>query len=117
MGYSNQIDVYMKDFDEKAQTRMKMLREKIHEMVPEVEEAFSWSMPTFKYKGHNLCHFAKAKNHLGFYPGSDPIARLKEELGSYATSKGTITFKDGEDLPWPLIEKVIKACVDREEKR
>ena len=42
-----------------------MIRKTIKEAAPEAEEAISYQMPTFKYKG-NLVYFAAYKNHIGF---------------------------------------------------
>ena len=101
------IDNYMADFPEEVQKRMKLIRETIHNIIPEIKEKISWSMPTF-YLKKNIAHFAGYKNHIGFYPGVEAIEIFKEELSPYKTSKGTIQFPHNKPLPIHLIEKIIR---------
>ncbi len=62
------IDEYIMLYPPEIQEKLNALRALIHSAAPEVTEAISWRMPTFKLYG-NLVHFAVFKNHIGLYPG------------------------------------------------
>ena len=64
-----------------------------------------------------LVGFAAFKNHCSFFPGARPIAKYKDELKAYETSKGTIRFPVDKPLPAALVKKLVKARIDENEKR
>lgn len=101
------IDDYIAQRPQTPQLKMVLLRKLIHDTVPEVSEKISWSMPTFQWKGKNLCHFAANKQHLGFYPGPAAIVAFANELADYQTSKGAIQFPYTEEIPVDLVRKII----------
>lgn len=106
------IDEYISNFSGETKEKLVTIRETIHEVAPEATEKISYGIPTFYLNG-NLVHFAGYKTHIGFYPGSVPIAKFKNELVSYKTSKGTIQFPLDKPLPLNLITKITKACIER----
>ena len=106
------IDEYISNFSGVTKEKLEIIRETIHEVVPEATEKISYGIPTFYLNG-NLVHFAGYKTHIGFYPGSVPITEFKKELSKYKTSKGTVQFPLDSPLPIELIQKITKACVKR----
>lgn len=75
--------------------------------APEAKETIKYGMPTFVGE-KNLCHFASAKQHLGFYPTPSAIAHFEKELSKYKTSKGAVQFPLDKPLPKTLIIKMVK---------
>lgn len=104
---SKAIDDYIALWPEAVRLKMDQTRSLIHETVPEVSEQISWSMPTFQWRGKNLCHFAGHKQHLGFYPGPAAIVAHAKALEGYKTSKGAIQFPYSDELPIDLMKKII----------
>ena len=77
-----------------------LLRNIIHQAVPEVKEEWKWG-PHFSYKGM-LCGIWPFKNHVSlvFFKGSvlsDPYQWLK--IGENNINNRMIQFKEGEDIP------------------
>ena len=103
----NNIDEYISQFPIETQFKLKSIREFINNNFPEVSEAMSYGMPTFRLNG-NLVHFAGYKNHLGFYPGSSGVANFLNKLTQYKTSKGAIQFPIDEPIPFELIKEIIE---------
>lgn len=101
------IDEYINSFPEEIQQILNKLRRTVREAAPDAVEAISYQMPTFKLDGKNLVHFAAFRTHIGFYPTPSGIETLKEELSSYITGKGTITFHLGQTIPYDLVKKVV----------
>jgi uncharacterized protein YdhG (YjbR/CyaY superfamily) len=64
-------------------------------------------MPGFKYKGKYLAGYNAFKNHLSFFPTALPIETLKNKLGDYKISEGTIQFT----LTNPIADELIRELV------
>lgn len=104
------IDEYIEAQKDEIKPLLKKVRKTIRKALPEAEERYSWSMPTW-WQGKNLIHFAAMKNHLGLYPGPEAIEAFKDELDEKGLhySKGAIRFPyDKIDLQ--LIEKIAGWC-------
>ncbi len=101
------IDEYHAMFPPEVQEQLEKLRKIIKESAPHAEETISYNMPAFK-TSKVLVYYAAYKNHIGFYPTSQPITVFKEELTKYKTSKGAIQFPLNKSFPAALIKKIVK---------
>ena len=110
------IDEYISGCPESIQSVLEQLRATIKEAAPEAEEKISYQLPTFTLVG-NLVHFGAFKNHIGLYPGPGVIAAFKEDLSDYPVSKGTVQFPNSKPLPFELIAKMVKFCVQQNLER
>ena len=107
------IDGYIALQDLEKQQKLRELRTIISKVVPaETKETIAYKMPTFRYNG-NLIHFAQFKNHIGIYPGPDPIEAFKEQLSCYKTSKGAIQIPNNKPLDEELIKNLVQYNVDK----
>lgn len=103
------IDEYQQAFSGEIVVRMQTVREIIHEVVPEVEEAISYQIPCFKYKGY-LIYYAAFQHHLSLSNpfSADFLAHFKDDLKNYKTSKAVIQFPLDKPLPTTLIKEMVK---------
>lgn len=101
------IGQYISGFSPEIQEKLKIIRELVHNSVPEAVETISYQMPAFKYKGKMLVYFAAFKNHIGFYATPESNLAFKEELSEYKTSKGTIQLPYNKPVPTELLRKII----------
>ena len=106
------IDDYIADFPDDVQVLLEKVRATIRKAAPKAEEALKYGIPTFVLNG-NLIHFGGYKNHIGLYPGSKPVEEFKEELAGYEVSKGTVRFPLDKRIPFGMIGKITKFCVQR----
>lgn len=93
--------------DQQSRLALQHIREMVHELVSPIEETKGYGIPTFKYKGKNLLHFAAYKDHLSLFPASSAIDVYKSGLGDFKLSKGTIQFTPDHPLPDELLKKII----------
>jgi uncharacterized protein YdhG (YjbR/CyaY superfamily) len=101
------IDEYHSLQTTEIEEKLNELRVIIKEVAKECTETISYNMPAFKlYKV--LVYYAAYKNHIGFYPTSQPIIAFEEELKPYKTSKGAIQFPLDKALPKELIQRIVK---------
>jgi uncharacterized protein YdhG (YjbR/CyaY superfamily) len=89
------------------------LRTIIKEVAKDCMETISYNMPAFKLK-KILVYYAAYKNHIGFYPTSQPIIAFEEELKPYKTSKGAIQFPLDKVFPKELIQRIVKFRMEME---
>ncbi len=106
----NAIDEYLKGVPAPMRSALQDLRATIAKAAPKAEEAISYSMPAFKYKGRVLVYFAAFKNHCSFFPASGRILEtFKAELDGFRTSKGTLQFTPDKPIPKRTLQKIVKA--------
>jgi uncharacterized protein YdhG (YjbR/CyaY superfamily) len=108
--YLNQLN----DVEKPILTR---LRELVYELVPDAEDAFSYGIPTYRYKGKYMIGFASNKKFMSIYPGAEVISAFRKELAPYKLSKGTISFTVENPLPDELLRNIIQLCRDGIEQR
>lgn len=110
---SEAIAGYLSGFEQDRALKMQALQNLIHEFEPDIQEAFSYGMPTFKYKKKTVFHFAAAKNHLGIYPGPEAVAAFGELLQGYICTKGSVHLSWAEPLPEKLIHSILQYNIER----
>ena len=106
------IDEYIADFPDDVRPLLEKVRATIRKAAPKAEEAVKYGIPTFVLHG-NLIHFGGAKNHIGLYPGASPVVHFKDELSDYECSKGTVRFPLDKRIPFGLIGRITKFCIER----
>jgi uncharacterized protein YdhG (YjbR/CyaY superfamily) len=99
------VDGYLATVPGEARARFEELRSTVKALAPRAVESISYGMPTFKYGGQRLAHFAAWKSHCALY-GMNADAH-RDELAAYDTSRGTIRFPLDEPLPEPLVKALV----------
>lgn len=90
---------------------LEQLRRTIKSIVPDAVEVISYQIPTFKLNGRMLVSYAAFNEHCSFFPGAGPTETHKDELKSFATSKGTVRFTPEKPLPTALIKKLVRTRI------
>jgi uncharacterized protein YdhG (YjbR/CyaY superfamily) len=105
---AEEIDAYLDSLEEPKRTTLSQLRRAILMILPEAEQAISYSAPAFKVDGKTIAGFAAFKNHLSYLPHSGSVfPELREELAGYSMSSGALRFKIDDPLPQALVGKLI----------
>ena len=110
------VDAYIAGFKPEVRDVLKKIRQTIRTAAPDAEEKIAYGMPAFALKGP-LVYFAAFQRHLGFFPTPTGIARFKDELAAYKTSKGTVRFPMGKPIPYGLIARIVKCRVKENRAR
>ena len=106
---AKEIEAYIARAPRGVQGKLKELRSAIKQ-----DESISYRMPYYSYKGR-LAWFALMKNHIGLYLRPPVIAEHKRELTAYKTTKSAIHFALDKKLPIPLIKKLVRARMKKNE--
>jgi uncharacterized protein YdhG (YjbR/CyaY superfamily) len=106
------IDEFLASVPEDQRAALQQLRATIHAAQPGLEEAISYGVPAFKYKGKPFVSMGAAKAHCAFYVQSPAVMDAHAaELAGYDTAKGTVRFKPDDPLPAELVTKLVRARV------
>ena len=103
---SQWIDDYIAKCPESTASKLSELRNAIKDVVPEVSEAVSYKIPTFRLNGKNMLHYAAYEHHIGLYATPDGHAEFEEELNQYKRGKGSVQFPLEQPLPLDLITRI-----------
>lgn len=112
MSTTQTIDQYIEHFPDEVKLILQKIRSVITDSAGDAVETISYQLPTFKYKGKNLVHFAAFKNHIGFYPTPSGITAFQDELSKYKFSKGSVQFPMDEPIPYDLIARITRFRVN-----
>jgi uncharacterized protein YdhG (YjbR/CyaY superfamily) len=86
------------------------VRTVVEDVAPEAEEDVSYGMPAFLYAGRPLLGFRAAKRHLSIFPFSPAaIEAIKDRLGGFDLSKGTIRFSPDSPVPKDVLADLVRA--------
>ena len=70
----------------------------------------AYGLPAFRLHDKVVAGFAAYRNHLSYLPHSGSVlSRLRDEVASYATSKGALQFAVDKPLPKGLVKKLVEA--------
>lgn len=107
------IDDLLVDIPADHRKELERIRTIIKQVCPDAKEVMTYGMPGFKYRGKYLISFANFKDHMSLFPGAEPIERLKDELKTYKTSKGTVQFTLDNNISDNLVKRIVQLAMSR----
>lgn len=106
------VDAYIEQQPEGIRALLQRLRELIVATAPRAEESIAYGMPAYKLDGKPLVYFAGFAKHIGFYATPTGHEAFADELAHYKQGKGSVQFPLNQDLPWDLIERIVRFRVE-----
>jgi uncharacterized protein YdhG (YjbR/CyaY superfamily) len=104
------MDDYLDGLPPEQRAALARVRAVLEEVAPEAEEGVSYGMPAFRYAGRPLLGFRAASKHLSVFPFSPTaIEAVKDRLGGFDLSKGTIRFSPDTPLPEDVLADLVRA--------
>lgn len=103
------VDAYLAAQAQPQRAALQRIRERVHALLPDVQDVISYSMPAFRLHGRILLWYAGWKEHCSLYPVTDEFQRHHAaELEGYRRSKGTLRFRPDQPLPPDLFEAFVE---------
>jgi uncharacterized protein YdhG (YjbR/CyaY superfamily) len=103
------VDAYLAALPDQHRTTLQHVRQLIREEAPDAVECISYEMPTFKFNGRVLMHYAGFTNHCSIFGMTrSAFDKFKEELKEYKTSTGTIQFTAEKPLPDRMLREIVR---------
>jgi uncharacterized protein YdhG (YjbR/CyaY superfamily) len=107
------IDGIIAEASPRARTVLRRIRALVRKAAPDAEEVISYGMPSFRGR-RIILHYAAFSAHIGIFPPLRDEPALLKALAPYAGPKGNLRFPLDEPMPWPLIERLVKARVKQD---
>jgi uncharacterized protein YdhG (YjbR/CyaY superfamily) len=103
------VDEYFARVPEPGRSVLTKLRAAIRTILPrDATETISYQIPAFARDGV-IVWYAAFADHVSLFPRGSVLARFKDELTGFKTSKGTVQFPLDKPLPLALIKRIVKA--------
>ncbi|RYE24754.1 MAG: DUF1801 domain-containing protein [Sphingobacteriales bacterium] len=103
------VDAYIEAQPASVAVVLEKVRKAILKAAPKAEEKIAYQVPSYKYVGYPLVHFAAFKNHLSFFGVSkDMYQHFAKELEPFKLVGSTIHFTVEKPLPSALIQKMVQ---------
>ncbi len=103
---------YLANLSEKQRAGVQKLVRIVKSAAPQLEEGLNYSTPAYRLNNKLVVGIAAAKTHTGFYVMSEPVMdQFKNELKGYDIAKTSVRFLLDEELPAPLIKKIVLARI------
>jgi uncharacterized protein YdhG (YjbR/CyaY superfamily) len=103
------VDDYIAAQPSAVQGMLELVRSTICKAVPNVEEAISFSIPTYRLYGRPMLYFAGWRTHYALYPTTNGlIATFGRDLEPYDVKGGAITFRFSEPVPVDVIDRIAR---------
>ena len=104
-----QIDAMLAALPADQGAALQTLRLTIAAAAPGAEEAISYGMPAFRYRGRALVSYAAFKAHCSFFPMSSALIEAhRDEVAGFATAKGTLRFTPEHPLPNDVVKGIVR---------
>ncbi len=101
-----EIDIYIAQQSEPNKSNLKIMRQLILEIEPNLKQGISYGIPAFKLDKDVVCGIAARKTGCSFYPFSGSVlAALKTDLVKYKQTKSALHFDT--PLPKTLVRKLM----------
>lgn len=106
------VDHYLSGVPEDRRAALEVVRERIHAIVPEVEECISYSMPAFRYNGVVIGGFLATVKGCSYYPFSGRTLRtLGPAIASFSQTPAALHFDPERPLSTALLRKLLKTRI------
>ena len=106
------VDEYVAALPDDVRPLMERIRRSIRDVVPDIGETISYSMPTFTLDGRPLVHVAAWKRHIGVYPLPEMDDDLARDVEPYRGTPDTLRLPL-DDVRLDLLERVVVAFVQQ----
>ena len=111
------MTAYIAALPEGPRVLMEQLRDRMMSLAPGAEEAMRYGMPAWRLKGETIIHIAAWKQHLGLYPVYRGDAAFEALVGPYRDKTDSVKFFYKQDIPFPVIEAIVRGQLARGEQK
>ena len=105
------VDAYIATFPPGTRARLEAVRRTIRSAAPDLEEGISYDIPGFTLHGRYVVYLAGWRHHVSIYPVPAAEGRLATDLAPYITGKGTLRFPLDREIPFAMIEEVVRLLI------
>jgi uncharacterized protein YdhG (YjbR/CyaY superfamily) len=112
---SAEVNAYVAQAPVEMRRKLATLRSVIRSIAPDATEVISYQMPGYSYPGYRykgmFVWFALQSGHIGLYLRPPTIENHRRELAKYGTTKSAVHLPLKEEIPIPLVQKLVRASL------
>jgi uncharacterized protein YdhG (YjbR/CyaY superfamily) len=106
------VDDYIATLDTSARAAFERIQSLVMEVAPDADQGKSYGMAALKHQGRPLLGFRAAERHLSIFPFSPEVVEaVRDGLGDFDLSKGTIRFTAEKPLPDDVVREIARLRV------
>ena len=105
------VEEYIEQIPSEHRAQFIMLHETIIQSAPGAISCISYSMPAIKLQGI-VVYYANWEKHMAIYPMPSALKKFADKVNVFVTSKSTIQFPHGKNIPKKLIKEIVKFRVE-----
>jgi uncharacterized protein YdhG (YjbR/CyaY superfamily) len=103
------VDEYLNGVDQPQRASLEHICDLVKNEAAGAEPGTTYGMPAFKYKKKPLIGFIAAKSHLSLFPFSPHVIdAMRDRLGGFELSKGTIRFSADNPIPDDVVRDIVR---------
>ncbi|NUT32909.1 MAG: DUF1801 domain-containing protein [Hamadaea sp.] len=103
------VDEYFASLEQADRNAFEHIRKIVVLLAPDAEQATSYGMAAFRYRGKPLLGFKAAKNHLSVFPFSpEAVDAARGRLEGFDLAKGTVRFSAASPLPDEAVRAMVR---------
>lgn len=103
------FDDDLRDLDDEQRAALQAVIAHVATVAPDATEGRSYGLPAFLYDDRPLLGFAATRRHLSLYPFSPAVIdAVRDRLGGYALSKGTVRFTPDRPVPTDILTEMVQ---------
>ncbi len=107
------VDDFLDGLDPSTAAVFDRVRALALEVAPDAAQGTSYGVPALLWNGKPLLGFAAMARHLAIYPfDSAAVDVVREQLGGFSVSKGTVRFSVDHPLPDEVVRDLVRARRD-----
>ncbi|HEU5102581.1 MAG TPA: DUF1801 domain-containing protein [Roseiflexaceae bacterium] len=111
------ISSYLQELPEARRTALARLRQLCLDTLEGYEEGMDYGMPGYKKNGVGEVWFASQKNYISLYLLKETVIQEhRAELAGLNVGKGCIRYSKPEKIDFTVVEKLLVATRDSDEK-
>lgn len=104
---SPDVDRYLEALPADRRESLSILRNLVHEVVPEARETLGYRMPTFELDGQTFLAMAAQKHYLAIYAGIPVLDRFRDTFSHLDLGKSCLRFRRVEDLDLGTLRELV----------
>ncbi len=111
---NTEVDEYLKSLPAERREILTVLRDLVHEVVPETRETMGYRMPTFELDGQTFLAMASQKRYLAIYAGIPVLDRYRDTFSHLDLGKSCLRFRRLQDLDLATLRELVATAASTE---
>lgn len=104
------FDDYLNGLAQAERDALRPIIDLTRSLAPDAAEGRSYGLAAFRYRDKPLLGLAVTAKHLSLHPSSPAVIEsVKEELGGFSMSKGTVRFTVDQPIPDAAVAQMVRA--------